>query len=748
MKCQTGPPLCKNNHPTMVTTYAAGSYRSGWVCDICSELSKGRRWHCETCAVDYCLVCLPRRGVDGFVSIGVEGRKRQQRWQESQRRKSSSRPATRQSTKTSNRSQGVLPPLTNTVKHKADITAIKRKLFRMQISAQPTTVAASDGTMSETTTATKDVADSVHVQNHQVAVSSAISKPAASFTESTSNNDLMGTPVAVRETREIIKHLRNEVSTSWSLPSKQDLAFFPVHCRNVFADIARETIQQRLLPRLALAVRRRRKRNFISSNSPISPTPLQLRSSSALKNWPEHLLIELISKLKRRIFLPKEHIFYPEERVLTGMFIAVRGCTIVVKPISKGDQKGEFHPEFEGKFRRYSILEEHNHSNRNITVFGDLAYFTKEAGVSGVRAETIVDGWSLCLNDYKELVENLPTEVYREAVFTAFENRNAKMSMVFPMTEQQLAESSTLFSALSPFIRSQYVKLLRPLAIPPSFTLVTAEEQCSRLFFLRNGVVIKKVPSEGDLDIQITAPACIGDVETFYKFPYGCTATSLTTCDFWVLDIDCFQKYLWQSSNQAIDQMRLSAVSKLEEALSLTKQLYTNMLNGLPPLQGKMTNSMAQELILHSRAKVHGPNSVVCSTSGMSNKLIIICRGRVKVEDHITGASAILGRGDILGLTCMVPHRWARSAVSMCLLRTLEIPCQHYSSLLRKYKLIGHVLHWSKCVLFPNAFPQAQAFGAQRLLPYNSFICPLYPVSELDHINLGSAGFVEVQALK
>ena len=61
-----GAPICDRGHTMVVSDYAEGAYRSGYVCNACSKASSAghlggsrRRWFCRECSDDYCFACHP-----------------------------------------------------------------------------------------------------------------------------------------------------------------------------------------------------------------------------------------------------------------------------------------------------------------------------------------------------------------------------------------------------------------------------------------------------------------------------------------------------------------------------------------------------------------------------------------------------------------------------------------------------------------------------------------------------------------
>eukprot|EP00662_Eupelagonemidae_sp_cell21_P026746 gene26746-66004_t len=98
----------------------------------------------------------------------------------------------------------------------------------------------------------------------------------------------------------------------------------------------------------------------------------------------------------------------------------------------------------------------------------------------------------------------------------------------------------------------------------------------------------------------------------------------------------------------------------------------------------------------------------------------MLYKGRVRIGDpsRADRRSTQWRKGECMGFTCVVPHRWARMAVSQEIVECLELPRSEYEKFLHQIGAYARVWRWSRHLMFPHAYSPQQARTAAALVDH------------------------------
>jgi len=126
----------------------------------------------------------------------------------------------------------------------------------------------------------------------------------------------------------------------------------------------------------------------------------------------------------------------------------------------------------------------------------------------------------------------------------------------------------------------------------------------------------------------------------------------------------------------------------------------------------------------------------LCATALFCDRMIILLKGKVRV-----GNDMMLTVGECIGYTCVIPHRWAQTALTLDIVEVLELKRDVYRNFLKRHGLLHDVVEDVKTLLFPRAFPRERVAALHASIGHNKSPI-LYPVSYSDEVNLTEHGFL------
>eukprot|EP01063_Lacrimia_lanifica_P024714 TRINITY_DN32578_c0_g1_i1.p1 TRINITY_DN32578_c0_g1~~TRINITY_DN32578_c0_g1_i1.p1 ORF type:complete len:947 (+),score=289.32 TRINITY_DN32578_c0_g1_i1:112-2841(+) len=508
-----------------------------------------------------------------------------------------------------------------------------------------------------------------------------------------------------------------------SLPNAKELGYLPINLQMTFSALAKETLEKFLYPRALLWVRRRERSRLLSSSTLPKLTPAVLLRQNLFKECTPQDVEGLIEKLVLMVYEKGEYILNEGEPAGSGIIFVMSGRVDVYKKKSKdckyiGPKNG----------RMLVTLDP-------VACVGEFAFLTEEPRMASIQAATAkVECWIMKKDDCFAFVDSLTEAKFNRIIGDAFASRNQTMHLSYGMTEPIMRRKS-VFEPCDSSVIKEYIQLLKPYAVPKKFQIIKGDCKADNIYFLMNGRcgVLRYVPTKKvENKIQTTklikthvhtlrAPSVIADTAVLHGSQVGDSIVTLSTCDFWVLSKEHFWSVLRRHAGVELRMIDASRTQR-QAQLSTQHNLFKDCVFSIPFLRDVATSYALKELLKAFSAKVYKPLSLVISTSDYADRLIILYKGKVKVGD------GLWKRGETAGFTCLVPHRWAHSAVSLEVCECLECPIDTYRSILQKYKLYDGMLKFIKCLMFPNAFcpseVRAAHHGVQDLKSPN-----FYPIS-------------------
>eukprot|EP01062_Namystynia_karyoxenos_P062506 TRINITY_DN5539_c0_g1_i1.p1 TRINITY_DN5539_c0_g1~~TRINITY_DN5539_c0_g1_i1.p1 ORF type:complete len:1123 (+),score=336.84 TRINITY_DN5539_c0_g1_i1:76-3369(+) len=528
-----------------------------------------------------------------------------------------------------------------------------------------------------------------------------------------------------------------------ALPSAADMQALPSHLRKTFGSLALETLRNHLYPRALLWLRRRRKKAMIrAAQSECPPMTVELlRAQAMFREWPRALLEELLPQMVVEAVEFHEMVMHESEPG-TGIYFLMTGKFEILKRIRSG--RGE--PVTKNRHQQIVVLSP-------VTCVGEFSILTEEPRMASIRAVSF-DG-CVCQVLRKDVLlpylRQLPASTLSTIVELAFAARNRTMQLQHPMSAQSMRAASPILMPCTAGVLDRMIMKLTPYCVPKGLTLCRGDQIADRMFFLRSGrcgvmkVLVRRLSSGMSRVTQrteeahvhtICAPDTVGAVAVLQGVNFGDTVQTLTTCDFWVLQKEAFDGAV-RSDPSCAPPMLAAARQLRQRQLEQQQNLFRQAIYDIPLLKDVCSRQQMRELVNAFEAHLYKQLSMLCSIAEYADRVIVLYKGRVRV-----GTDSRWWPSEAAGFTCVVPHRWALSAVSLDVAECLEFPLVRYEAFLRKHKLLRDVVMWSTALMFPYA-PESQrpeAAVAQELVAQLR-TPPMYPRSDLRKIDWSEQGF-------
>eukprot|EP01062_Namystynia_karyoxenos_P043318 TRINITY_DN3174_c0_g3_i1.p1 TRINITY_DN3174_c0_g3~~TRINITY_DN3174_c0_g3_i1.p1 ORF type:complete len:1060 (+),score=320.13 TRINITY_DN3174_c0_g3_i1:85-3264(+) len=527
-----------------------------------------------------------------------------------------------------------------------------------------------------------------------------------------------------------------------ALPTARDLQDLPPNLRKTFTDLANETLKKFMYPRVLLWRRRiERSRMMHHAKDTCPPMTIDiLRKQAMFKSWPQPLLDELIQAVVLMCFEKDEFIIHEGEQAGSGIYFLMAGAVEVLKKKDRRDKRI-------GGSNAMTLAR----NLQPVICVGEFSFLTEEPRMASIRATMRCDCMVLKKDDFNRFVKELPVSVFEQVVEVAFGTRNKNMHLSYPMEEEVLQGCSIFRPCPSTMLRMLLDKL-RPYAVPKNMTVARADANpADRMLFLRHGKcgVMRQIMAQSRGVVEdayvhtLRAPCVIGDTALLHGAPNNDTIRTLSTCDFWVLWKKDFDNVL-RHHERVVHLMMAEARLQRQGQLGNQQNLFRECVYDIPILKDVATRQQMRHLVKIFVARVYKPLSIICSMANSADRLIILYRGRIRVSDSFRRdlPSRPWHRGECAGFTCIVPHRWARMAVSREIVECLELPRSKYSDFLQEHGVLQKAQLWAKALMFPLAFPYEDAKRAADIV--SGLRMPrMYPQSESTVVDLTERGFCD-----
>eukprot|EP01062_Namystynia_karyoxenos_P062193 TRINITY_DN55115_c0_g1_i1.p1 TRINITY_DN55115_c0_g1~~TRINITY_DN55115_c0_g1_i1.p1 ORF type:complete len:1020 (+),score=157.56 TRINITY_DN55115_c0_g1_i1:329-3061(+) len=522
------------------------------------------------------------------------------------------------------------------------------------------------------------------------------------------------------------------------LPTAADLRDLPPSLFRTFSGLAMEALRKYAYPRILLWLRKRERNRNAERHRPGCPvlTVEILRRQAIFKDCPHYVLEELPGAMVYTGFETGELIIHEGENAGSGIYFLMTGSVDIIKKINaKCKSIGP---------KNTKVLVHLS----PIMCVGEFSFLTEEPRMASIRASTHCDCWVLRKEDWAKFVERLAPELFSSVVDLAFAKRKQNMHMSYPLTEKDLRRSP-IFRPCPNEMLAETLRRLTPAALPKSFTLAKGDGPADRILFLQNGKVglmrpVDRVLAGGKRRKSVThvgtvmAPCVIADTAVLHGVPLHDTYTTLSTCDVWSLSKDDFDQVL-RTFPGVEAEMMAEARRQRQGQLSTQQNLFKEHIAEIPLLRGNISRQELREVVASFIAKVYKPMSFITSTAHFADRVVVLYKGRVRVGEPSFRRHTWY-RGEAVGYTAVIPHRWAMLAMACEVVECLEVPIETYDAFLRKVGIRKMVVESIKRLMFPNAFPQEEVLAVQEQVAHLR-TPPLYPISWSPQVSLCEAGY-------
>ena len=226
----------------------------------------------------------------------------------------------------------------------------------------------------------------------------------------------------------------------------------------------------------------------------------------------------------------------------------------------------------------------------------------------------------------------------------------------------------------------------------------------------------------------------IGDEAVIAGGSHVSTIKARTCCDMYSMTKEDFETVMRHNAaewNAIVEVANKARQEKLQDSQYRFKDMAAN----IPIVASLLPAAQRAELTRLFRPTLYHPRQVVCSTAHFADKVIIVVEGQVRLQ-----SGALWEQGECSGFTCLVPHRWAMSAVAVTSSKLIELPREAYMSYLRKYDIFDVVKMCAESLMFPKAADPQRLYWT--LIATSKLKNPaLYPVSESETVNMHEPKF-------
>eukprot|EP00759_Apiculatamorpha_spiralis_P019035 PhF_6_TR25276/c0_g1_i1/m.34839 len=512
------------------------------------------------------------------------------------------------------------------------------------------------------------------------------------------------------------------------LPTASELQTLPPHLQEHFHQLALVILRTYLYPRCIRHNRIEWRKRLIANQLAYIPklSVSSLKTYALFAEWPDDVLKHVCDALCPHVVERGEYLIHEDEKVGSGIFFVMTGQVHQMKKKSRSSKSIGYD--------NTEVIA----TTTAPTVFGEFSFLTEEPRLISVRALTTCTMWILSKLSFNTYLSLLPKDKYASIIGVAFTKRNQAMYINYPMNAESLLKYA-IFSLCNNDVLSDIVGKLEPFAVPKHFVLCRAEEPAKYMYFIRHGKCGTYRYGTNFEEIQVGTVehgTLIGDSALLHAANHDLTVRTLTNCDTWRLSKLSFDTAVRNHPTQ-YSHMMDSARLKRQEEMSTQQMRYREAVMKIPLISPHLkTSTITKELLSLFTPYVYKPLHLLCATSLFCDRMIILLKGRVRV-----GKDMALSTGECIGFTCVVPHRWAQTALTLDIVEVLELKRDAYKEFLVKHGLLSEIVHNVKMLLFPRAFPKQQVLALHSTIQQNRSPI-MYPVSYGDEVNLTEHGFL------
>jgi hypothetical protein len=148
------------------------------------------------------------------------------------------------------------------------------------------------------------------------------------------------------------------------------------------------------------------------------------------------------------------------------------------------------------------------------------------------------------------------------------------------------------------------------------------------------------------------------------------------------------------------DHMLEASREQQMKALSQQQIRFRAFISSIPILGTYLSVDQFTALSFLFEGRVYPTHSVILSKSAMCDRVIILTKGAVKFND----CKDEWGIGESVGYTCLLPHRWALTAIAIEQCECIELSRKFLEAFLHDIGKYEEAKKISEALLYPNRF--------------------------------------------
>lgn len=402
------------------------------------------------------------------------------------------------------------------------------------------------------------------------------------------------------------------------------------------------------------------------------------KHSEVLGMWPDALLQRLSAQSTVLRFRAGEIVVHRREPSTCALLLLSGTCDVVDGDDARR-RKGVRGADVSRQFRAPFVL-------------CDVAAFNNVPHTSYVLSVSSCEFVCAPRNVLVAMVSSLSQATTRTLLNFVLRRRQETMPSTLPMTEARI-RLSLLFRSVSAEFVSAMIPRLIPRVIPVGGILYEAGRLCTEMYFIRRGVV-KLQDCESDTSGQtVRDGVCLGERELVFREKFACTAIALANLEVYILKHDDFCALVSTFDDEKKEIYRAASARKEVD-------LYQMHLHGAGmlgscvahiPVFGQFASpEMITALQYRFTPRVLNAGEFIVSSTEACDRLIIITRGTAVVRDGRANPF-VVEKGECIGYTCLLCHRWLHSVVAVEPVDLWELRREDYAECLQKFGILENV---------------------------------------------------------
>ena len=365
---------------------------------------------------------------------------------------------------------------------------------------------------------------------------------------------------------------------------------------------------------------------------------------------------------------------------------------------------------------------------------GHLNVLAEEPQEATIKAITKCDVWCVSSQVYFDALQCIPKDVYERTIANGFRPVNERFRSMFSVSPAFLRQF-VAFSRCPEPVLDELCRQMQPECLPKHHILQKIGGEATHMVLVLKGkCCVKKLVNGVLVECGVVVgPVVLSDSEVVSNVKHTRQVETISRVDCFYISATHFHAAV-RVAPDVLDGVHAALRSAREKEIETGRDAYRSLLKNIPLLSAVADSDTVSRITNNFVARVYKPMSVMCSTATYCDRLILVLRGRVSVDDCSNWPI-----GEFGGYSGVMRHRWARSVIAQDPVETFELSMDKYVAFLKEASLLQDVREMACTLMFPKAYPPEIAVKTLALLSGHK--CPhLFPVSHARKVTEDTSG--------